>query len=112
MIVWRGKGLLVVLAFGISAVLSNVFFQLFGLELANHFDSDILLLMLGVFAAVFNYLFSKFFISTEERIYIDEATGERVVYRDRSSFMFIPNRFWTWIFLIVALVLVIMPYIV
>lgn len=31
---------------------------------------------------------------------IDEETGRRIAFRDRSSFMFIPNRYWTWIFAI------------
>ena len=31
---------------------------------------------------------------------IDEETGRRIALRDRSSFMFIPNRYWTWIYAI------------
>lgn len=30
----------------------------------------------------------------------DEETGQRIALRDRSSFMFIPNRCWTWIYAI------------
>ena len=61
-------------------------------------DSIILGCMLGILTAAVNYLLTKKFVSDQVRYMIDEETGQRIALRDRSSFMFIPNRYWTWIF--------------
>lgn len=63
-------------------------------------DSIILGCMLGILVATVNYLLTKKFVSDQVRYMIDEATGQRIALRNRSSFMFIPNRYWTWIFAI------------
>ena len=63
-------------------------------------DSIILGCMLGILAAAVNYLLTKNFVSDQVRYMIDEETGQRIALRDRSSFMFIPNRYWTWIYAI------------
>lgn len=42
----------------------------------------------------------KKIVSDQVRYMIDEETGRRIALRDRSSFMFIPNRYWTWIYVI------------
>ena len=63
-------------------------------------DSIILGCMLGILAATVNYLLTKKFVSDQVRYMIDEAIGQRIALRNRSSFMFIPNRYWTWIFAI------------
>ena len=63
-------------------------------------DSIILGCMLGILVATVNYLLTKKFVSDQVRYMIDEETGQRIALRDRSSFMFIPNRYWTWIFAI------------
>lgn len=100
MIVWRGKGLLVPLAFIIGAFLANVIYSVLHLNINEKNDSIIFGCVWGIFAAGINYLLTKKFISDQVRYMIDEATGQRIAFRDRSSFMFIPNRYWTWIFAI------------
>ena len=98
MIVWRGKGLLVPLAFILGGALTNIIFMALHLNVTNRTDSIILGCMMGIFSAGINYLLTKKFVSDQVRYMIDEATGQRIAFRDRSSFMFIPNRYWTWIF--------------
>ena len=61
-------------------------------------DSIIFGCVWGIFSAGINYLLTKKLVSDKVRTLIDEETGQRITYRDRSSFMFIPNRYWTWIF--------------
>ena len=63
-------------------------------------DSIILGCKLGILAAAVNYLLTKKFVSDQVRYMTDEETGQRIALRDRSSFMFIPNRYWTWIYAI------------
>lgn len=64
-------------------------------------DSIILGCMLGILTAAVNYLLTKKkIVSDQVRYMIDEETGRRIALRDRSSFMFIPNRYWTWIYVI------------
>ena len=63
-------------------------------------DSIILGCMLGILTAAVNYLLTKKFVSDQVRYMIDEETGQRIALRDRSSFMFIPNRYQTWIYAI------------
>ena len=98
MIVWRGKGLLVPLAFIIGAFLANVIYSVLHLNINEKNDSIIFGCVWGIFSAGINYLLTKKFVSDQVRYMIDEATGQRIAFRDRSSFMFIPNRYWTWIF--------------
>ena len=66
-------------------------------------DSIILGCKLGILAAAVNYLLTKKFVSDQVRYLIDEETGQRIALRDRSSFMFIPNRYWTWIFAVTCI---------
>ena len=100
MIVWRGKGLLAPLAFIIGAFLANVIHSVLHLNINEKNDSIIFGCVWGIFATGINYLLTKKFVSDQVRYMIDEATGQRIAFRDRSSFMFIPNRYWTWIFAI------------
>ena len=100
MIVGRGKGLLAPLAFIIGAFLANVIYSVLHLNINEKNDSIIFGCVWGIFATGINYLLTKKFVSDQVRYMIDEATGQRIAFRDRSSFMFIPNRYWTWIFAI------------
>ena len=47
-------------------------------------DSIILGCMLGILAAAVNYLLTKKFVSDQVPHMIDEATGQRIAFRDRS----------------------------
>ena len=100
MIVWRGKGLLVPLALMIGGALANMIYSFLHLNVNKSTDSIILGCKLGILAAAVNYLLTKKFVSDQVRYMTDEETGQRIALRDRSSFMFIPNRYWTWIYAI------------
>ena len=49
MIVWRGKGLLVPLAFILGGALTNIIFMALHLNVSNRADSIILGCMMGIF---------------------------------------------------------------
>lgn len=95
MLVWKGKGLLVLVA-GFLGIFVGAMFE--SLNLPNTLQSSLMWLVAGSVSAGVNYLFCRFFISTEKRIYIDEQTGQRVEVMDNSSLFFIRNRIWTYIF--------------
>lgn len=59
MIVWRGKGLLVPLAFMIGAFLANIIYSVLHLNINEKTDSLIFGCMMGIFSASINYLLTK-----------------------------------------------------
>ena len=111
MIVWRGKGLLVVLALFIGGAVSNLAIYVLQFNATNRVHGFLMGIMFSLFTAATNYLLTKKFVSDEVRYLIDEETGQRIAYRDSSSFMFIPNRYWTWIFLGLSLIPLLVSFI-
>ncbi|MBP2621687.1 hypothetical protein ACVRXQ_07650 [Streptococcus panodentis] len=105
MIIWRGKGLLVILAI-IGGGFAGITLSDFILQGSTTAFSMILrCIILILTTSGLNFLLTKWFISKEVRILIDEKTGERIEYRDRSSLFFIPNRYWTWIIAVVLAII-------
>lgn len=105
MIIWRGKGLLVIASVIIAAVITTSFFPLLNLDMTYKTPYRIQGLTTTLLAALLNYLLTKKFISTKVRVFIDEETGERIPIKDGSHLFFIPNRYWTWIIVIIGLLL-------
>lgn len=81
----------------------NFVYSLLHLDINKRTDSIIFGCVWGLFSAVVNYLLTKKYVSDQVRYMIDEETGQRIALRDRSSFMFIPNRYWTWIFAVTCI---------
>ena len=102
MIIYKGKGIFVLFA-AILGLLAGV--------LANHKLSPgwMAILMFGV-ATVVNLLLTKFFVRDDARKLYDEKTGKRVVIHNNASFFFIPNRFWTFIFLVAGILLSLLAF--
>ncbi|MBL8536185.1 MAG: hypothetical protein JNM59_02140 [Hyphomonadaceae bacterium] len=105
MIVWSGWGILTV-AFGfiglIAAVmgaeaLSNA------LHLAQPLDPSISIAVGLLLAAGQNHLFTRWREQGDPRVFVDEATGQRIEVRPTAgSLFFVPMRYWTWIALALA----------
>jgi hypothetical protein len=100
MIIWSGWGIVVVLILAVCVFVAitagGVFMTSFGLAYgpANAFG----IVVGGLLAASGIFLFAKWRESGESRIFIDEASGERIeVRRSAGSLFFIPSRYWTWI---------------
>ncbi|HWA01721.1 MAG TPA: hypothetical protein VG841_15540 [Caulobacterales bacterium] len=102
MIVWSGWGIVVVLialvgaVVGVSAagVLSD------SAHLAYGPSQSIGVGVGGILASVGIFLFARAVSSGEPRIFIDEATGQRIeVRKSAGSLFFIPTRFWAYIVL-------------
>lgn len=105
MIVWSGWGIMVVVIAAIGLVVgvgaSDTFSQNFGLAYGPSQSAGIVIG--GLLAASGIFLFSRWRESGEARVFIDEATGQRVELRPSAgSLFFIPTRFWTWIVLAIA----------
>ena len=100
MIIWSGWGIVVVL---IGAVGLFV-----GVGAANSLEAwlpygpaqSVGIVLGGILAASGIYFFAQWRESGESRVFIDEASGQRIEVRQSAgSLFFIPTRFWTWIVL-------------
>lgn len=105
MIIWSGWGILTV-AFGfigLVAAVMGVQALANGLHLAQPVEPTISLALGMLLAAGQNHLFTKWREKGEPRVFIDEATGQRIeVHPTAGSLFFIPMRYWTWIALVLA----------
>ncbi|MGY3777678.1 hypothetical protein [Isobaculum melis] len=107
MIIWRGKGGLVVLSVFLGVYITTVIFGLLPVD-TSYRAGYILQGIVGVgLATLFNYLFTKKFVSDTLKTFIDEETGERIQIKDGSSLFFIPNKYWTWLILTIGIFIVI-----
>lgn len=107
MIIWRGKGGLVVLSAFLGIYITTLIFGLLPID-TSYRAGYILQGIVGVaLSALINYLFTKKFVSEKLKSFIDEETGERILVKDGSSLFFIPNKYWTWIILVIGIMIVI-----
>lgn len=104
MIIWRGKGTLVILSLVIGIGITNVFLGNFIGNLSDRTYSVLETLVSTVLISGSNYLLTKKFVSDKVQFLVDEETGERVHLKDSSSLFFIPNKYWTWIILVIGLI--------
>ncbi|SFK08442.1 MULTISPECIES: hypothetical protein [unclassified Bacillus (in: firmicutes)] len=107
MIFWRGKGMLVVLAWILGIIINTILFSILQVDTEHNPGFIFNGIFATIFIAMINYFFTKKFISDDVRTLVDEKTGERVQIKDNSSLFFIPNKYWTWIILVLGVVLVI-----
>jgi hypothetical protein len=96
MIIWGGFGFLV----GVVAFAG----LLVGMLIANVLGFPEMGICLGLmFAAMGNWGLWKLIYPKNPRVLWDPANGEYVTLKPRHSLFFIPARFWTWIFLFLAI---------
>jgi hypothetical protein len=105
MIIWRGKGILVlliaILGFMGGIALAVGAAGVFGIakEQTARFGPPFGLLI----AAVGNFYFARYLDDpAKHRTLVDPRTNQTFVFKDSSSLMFIPVRFWTYIFIVFA----------
>lgn len=110
LIVWRGKGLLVVVSLLLGVLITTVFFRLVSidpLDSSSKFWYVIQSLFNTILSAAINYFMTKKFVSEKVRVFIDEETGEKVQLKEGSHLFWIPNKYWTWIMLFSGIALTI-----
>ncbi len=98
MLIWKGKGLLVILA-GWLGILGGGQLALLLAGRISFLTPNSMLAINLFSAAVMNFLFCRLFVSDSERVLVDRNTGQEYLFRDDSSLFFIPNRYWTYILL-------------
>lgn len=99
MLVWREKGLLVLVSGMLGGLgVGLISGALESTNMATLLQTGITLIVFGLVSAGINYLFCKYFISKEKRVFVDEQTLQQVEVKDRSALFFIPNRIWTYIY--------------
>lgn len=95
MLIWRGKGLIVILEIIVASLMVVPLIAVWGLS--ARWTSAMDCVFSGLIAALINRWFAARFIDRRQRVFIDEETGQRVVFRDGSALFFIPVWVWTWI---------------
>src|SRR5262249_42131642 len=105
MIIWRGKGILVlliaILGFMVGTGLAVGIAGVFGMaaEQTARFGPSFGLLI----GAVGNFYFARYLDDpAKHRTLVDPRTNQTFVFKDNSSLMFIPVRFWTYILIVFA----------
>ena len=96
MIIWRGLGILVILAGIAGMIVGGVLGAAVGLgAFAGAFGA--------VVAALANWGLCKLLYRRPARVLVDPASGRQVLDRPSHSLFFIPAYAWTWIFLVLAI---------
>jgi hypothetical protein len=95
MIIWKGLGILVILAGIAGMILGGVLGAAVGLGAFAGASG-------AVVAALANWGLCKLLYRRPARVLVDPATGRQVLDRPTHSLFFIPAYAWTWIFLALA----------
>jgi hypothetical protein len=101
-IVWRGYGILVLLAGFVAFVLGGALVG--ALKIAQPMTGVVYTAMAGA-AGVALWFFAQHMESQPGRVFIDKATGREVTMRrNAGSFFFVPTRYWAFILPALAVV--------
>jgi len=100
MLIWRGKGILIIaivfLAFVVSMPLAAAVVTALGLPSTHAAGIGIPVAL--AFATTGNFFFARYLDDpAKHRTLVDPKTGQAFLFRDRSHLMFIPVRAWTYI---------------
>jgi len=104
MFVWRGLGFFIPLIFlACAAPCELVFNTIFG---QKYYETHFWAMGVAMFiSAVGCWLFDRLLQKRPERVFIDQATGDKMIFRRNDSFMVIPVRFWPHFLLLSGIVL-------
>ena len=108
MLIWRGKGILVLLIVAVAFAISILFVAFLKSQLAIGLTPRTQPLLgiavAALIAAGLNFWFARYLDDpSKHRTLIDPKTNQAYVFKDGSSLMFIPVRYWTYILLAFAL---------
>ena len=99
MLVWRGHGLTaVIISVGAGLGVSSLSEKLFG-GLQPAVEPKVFYIT----AAVANFLFAQYLGKSEERTFIDKSSGQEVVLKHKHDVMFIPVRYLTILYILLAI---------
>ena len=105
MIVWRGKGIFVVLIVFLSSLFSELATnRLFGLKYWNEhqWSFGLSLVMSGLFVFTLHLALRE-----KPRVLVDEQTGERLVFAPSNELFWIPIKYWGPILGAIGLIVII-----
>jgi uncharacterized membrane protein YedE/YeeE len=107
MIIWRGKGflvvLIVVLAFFIAVGLVSLLKSQFPIALTEQTEPLVGTALAAFLAAGLNYIFARYLDDpAKQRTLVDPKTNQAYLFKDTSSLFFIPVRYWTYILLVLG----------
>lgn len=90
MIVWSGRGFLIVI------VLIATLFTVLGLLPKEY--GDYAFVIAAYVAGIFSFVFGTKWNNKKARVLIDEKTGERILVKNNHSLFWIPMQYWGFIF--------------
>ena len=105
LLIWRGKGILVPIILFVASLISEI--------IGRHFfgkpyvEQNRWILGLAMLLGSAFILFVARKIDTKERILIDEKTGERLIYKPKHDFFWIPIKWWSPVAAGIGVVLII-----
>jgi hypothetical protein len=102
MLIWRGKGILVFLIAVVGIVIGNLlltFPSSRGWVGLTPQKMPPFALGLGLLiAATCNFYFARYLDDpSKHRVLVDPRSNQTYLFKDRSSFMFVPVRYWTYV---------------
>lgn len=103
MIIWSGWGILIALIAGASLVGGAFADKALGAGALKGFGIP----LAAFVAAALTYALARWLAKDEGRVLVDPKTGEQVVLRRGDSFFFIPVRFWTYVFLVMGVTMLV-----
>ncbi|MDL2211713.1 hypothetical protein LJB88_02430 [Erysipelotrichaceae bacterium OttesenSCG-928-M19] len=99
MIIWSGKGFLILIFFMLCFGIVYGLTDLVGITI-----SDAKVTALSMFmCAIINYFFVSWLASRPKKLYIDAETNEEFYFEDNDSLFFIPLKYWTYILLVISI---------
>lgn len=104
MLIWRGLGFFIPLIFlACAAPCQLAFDRILG---RKYYETHLWAVAVAQFiSAVGCWLFARHLEKRPDRVFIDKATGEEMIYRRNDSFMIIPVKFWPHVLLVSGVVL-------
>jgi len=97
MIVWSGRGILIVLVFLVSGLVFTPFFPKEDWGYVFAFSSFV--------TAAFSWFLGILWNNVEARIMIDEKTGQKIILKRNHSLFFIKMQYWGVIFSIIGIII-------
>ena len=102
--IWRGWGILVVIIVFVCSMCMNM--AMLSLRGKGYWEAHAWPFACAlIIAAALIFLLDRYCFNTPARTLVDEATGQRVAFKARHDFFFIPMKWWSVILCAIAALL-------
>jgi hypothetical protein len=114
MIAWSGRGILIFLIF-IAAVFVAIPFVVIEIDPVSKFSTDqgtsLAIAIAAFLSAIATYPLDRFIMKQRgPKILVDPKTGQQQLVSNKDTFMWIETRYWTYLYLALAAVMLVVVY--